>query len=167
MSLIQDFRNWKTAKKATEIAQFKKDVQFNQMLGRIPIAHYGHNVFAEAAFIKCAPDPKNKPQECKQYMNNYAHICHAYPCFYVMYNPFGITGIMTRDKVYQEKQVQRCMNNREDGKIYEAFCHGCPAFEDLVKYQSLYAQFKIAQEKQQEAKQKFLNNFIFWGQNGR
>lgn len=164
MSIIQDFKNWKQTKQNTVVAQQKLSKQFNSMLGHVSLPHFGHNVAMEAAFIKSAPDPKTKPQECKQYMDNYAHICHAYPCFYVMYNPFDHIGV---DTVYEAKQVQRCMNNLADGTIYEAFCRECDAFRDLVKYQSLYAQFKIAQENQQEAKQKLLNNFIFWKQNGR
>ncbi len=160
MSIIQDYKFWKEAKKATEIARLRKDVKFRTMLKQISIPHFGQNVSIEEAFIKSAPNPNTKPQECKQYVGNYAHMCHAYPCFYVMHNPFD-----DKDKSsYTEEQVQRCMNNRADGTIYEAFCQGCPAFEDLVKYQMLYAQFKTAQAKQKAAKQKLLDNFIFWKQ---
>ena len=158
-TIIQDFKDWQQTKQDTVVAQQKLSKQFNHMLGHVSIPHFGHNVAIESAFIKSSPDPKTEPQECKQYMDNYAHLCHAYPCFYVMYNPFDHIGM---DKVYNEKQVQRCMNNLTDGTIYEAFCQGCDAFRDLVKYQSLYAQFKIAQEKQKEAKQKLLSNFVFW-----
>lgn len=161
MQIIQDYKDWKKAKKATEIAKSKKDVQFATMLEQVSIPHFGYNYSIESAFIKSSPDPKSKPQECKQYMDNYAHLCHAYPCFYVMYNPFK------DNNDYKEEQVQRCMNNLADGTIYESFCQGCSAFKDLVKYQSLLAQFKIAYEKQKEAKQKLLSNFIFWKQKKR
>ena len=161
LKIIQDYHNWKEAKKNTVVAQQNVSKKFNSMLGQISLPHFGHNISIESAFIKSAPDPKTQPQECKQYMDTYSHICHAYPCFYVIYNPFDHIGV---NKVYTEKQAQRCMNNLEDGTIYETFCRDCDAFKDLVQYQSLYAQFKMAQEKQNQAKQKLLDNFRFWKQ---
>ena len=161
LKIIQDYHNWKETKKNTVIAQQNVSKQFNSMLGQVSLPHFGHNISIESAFIKSAPDPKTQPQECKQYMDTYSHMCHAYPCFYVIYNPFDHIGV---DKIYTEKQAQRCMNNLEDGTIYETFCRDCDAFKDLVQYQSLYAQFKMAQEKQNQAKQKLLDNFRFWKQ---
>ncbi len=158
-NIIQDYNNWKQAKQNTVIAQQNVSKQFNSMLGHVSLPHFGHNVSIESAFIKTAPDPKTQPQECVKYMGIYSSMCHAYPCFYVLYNPFDHIGV---DKVYTEKQARRCMNNLEDGTIYECFCGNCPAFKDLVKYQSLYAQFKMAQEKQNQAKRKLINNFMFW-----
>lgn len=159
LQIIQDYKDWKEAKKNTDIAQQKVSKQFNSMLGHVSLPHFGYNVSIQAAFVKSAPDPKTQPQECKQYVDTYSHMCHAYPCFYVIYNPFDHIGV---NKIYSENEAERCMNNLEDGTIYEAFCQGCSAFKDLVKYQSLNAQLKIAQEEQNQAKQKLLNDLCFW-----
>ena len=64
--------------------------------------------------------------------------CKAYPCFYN-----GETK-----------------NYIEDTKSYETFCSNCAKFKTLVQLQT-------AHQKQQEAKQKFLSNFIFWKQNSK
>ena len=156
-TIIQDYKNWKQAKQNTVVAQQVLSKKFNSMLGRVSLPHFGHNVSIESAFIKTAPDPKTQPQECKQYMDTYSHLCHAYPCFYVLYNPFDHIGM---DRIYTEKQAERCMNNLEDGTIYEAFCAKCPAFKDLGQYQSLYAQLKMPQDTQKQAQHTLLNNFI-------
>ncbi len=66
---------------------------------------------------------------------NFEH-CHAYPCFY--------------DICCDSKKIVQMYQSK---MIYESFCKDCSAFNILTK---LY--------ESQKAKQKLLNNFMFWKQ---
>lgn len=159
MQIIQDYKSWKEAKKNTKLTKSKLATHFNAMLGHVSLEHYDSNMLSEAVCMKHAPNPEITPTEFKKYMETFAKDCHAYPCFYVVNNPFDFIGI---NNINREKQTKRCINNREDGMVYEAFCHDCPCFKDLVEYQSLKAQLQTAQDEQKTAKQKLLSNFMFW-----
>ena len=92
-TIIQDFKDWRSAKKIADAAKSAFDMHAQQ---------------------------------------NVEH-CHAYPC--------------------------SCVLSNEYIKIYGIICGGC------VKYKK-YIQLIQAQKQQKTAKQKLLNNFIFWRQRG-
>ena len=159
-NIIRDYKYWQETKKATKAAEGRLGVKLSCMVGKLSLADLGHNYAIEAAFVQSMPDPKIQPAAAKKYIAQFAAKCHSYPCFFILYNPFDHSD----NKTYTEKNVTRCINNREDGTIYEAFCGKCPAFKDLVEYQMLKSKLQDAQQQQQAAKQKLLDNFRFWKQ---
>ena len=53
LQIIQDYKNWKEAKKNTDIAQQKVSKQFNSMLGHVSLPHFGYNVSITSLEIRC------------------------------------------------------------------------------------------------------------------
>lgn len=175
-SLIQDYKNYRVAKKT--LAELEKDVQakINQMLVIVDKRTLNDYVAWSHSFIKTAKEiqAKNDTHALEQFIEKCAPLVNAPSCFFTV---SFLSGIKPRDIVsemilaecakeerkLQEKHILRCMHNREDGTFFEKYCANCPRenFQRLVEYQSLNAQVQKAQKNAMDAKQKLLDNFAF------
>ena len=175
-SLIQDYKNYRTAKKT--LAKLETDVRakINQMLVIIDKKTFNNYLARTRVFIKTAKEiqEQNDQEKLKQLVDLCAPLVNAPSCFFTVSLLAGIKPhdiveeiILDRcaheERKLQEKHILRCMHNHEDGNITENYCINCPRekFQQLVEYQSLNSQFQNAQKGVADARQKLLNNFAF------
>ena len=158
-TFIQDWKNFKNAKKTVKDAKAKKTEQFNKMLTRLVPGDYlvnAEEAWVLPAGIKTLKDAGASEKELKEYLDTYASKYHACACFFVYYDLWDYII----DRHYQENKVERCINNYKSGMIVEEYCDGCENFKDLVAYQALNANYRTALRKRAIAKQKLISHFL-------
>jgi len=87
---------------------------------------------------------------------------HAKSCFIrVFFEPAYVPFSERLDDLMMSVSVgiHRCANNHENGDVREHLCAGCPKFGELVKYQMLAGNAKVAQQRRDEARKALLNHF--------
>ena len=156
-TIIQDFKDLKNARYA--LKQSKEAVHmYKQNLTQICNEHtWNRNIENENLFNNCVPLPKDIDglfNMVLQVHNNIriikeaAEKYRATSCFY----KYG-------------KEVKQCINfSQNDSLESDVRCNTCPQFMFLKHFQKLNYDAMKKEQEYQVAKQKLLNNFMFWKQ---
>ena len=165
LKIIQDYKELRKARADVKSAkQNLKDYKYF-VAERCNGIVFFHNVCKEEMFYSALPVIRK--QTDLELLRKYAVECRATSCFYKIYENFGTVNYpfgLSRKYEINPGTVRSCINVNDNGTIDEVRCEGCSHFEKLVKYQLLNAKLKQAQENQKQAKQKLIDNFIFWKQ---
>jgi hypothetical protein len=157
MQIIQDFKNWKKARVA--LSQSKDSVQKYKpsLIQTCDESTWNRNIKNENLFNECIPLPKDidglfnmvlHVHTNIRIINEAAEKYRATSCFY----EFG-------------KNVKQCINfSPNDSLESDVRCNTCPHFMFLKHFQKLNYDAVKKEQEYQVAKQKLLNNFIFWKQ---
>jgi len=177
-TIIQDYKDYRKAKKAKELAAGKVNDKFQEILQPISFSelnnyHYQWGlltIYGEAVY-----DGKNK-QALIEYLDEKAPLVHLPSCFCTVLassylKPHGIVQNMflsgwadeERAKCTEDNAI-RCIHNRTDGVFFENYCANCPKdkFKNLVEYHSLNGELQKAEQNLATAKQKLRGRFPFF-----
>ena len=164
MKLIQDYKNLKNArveyKKANrDLIQYANSVAVELDFKQLPDFLDDLRQFAASL-----PNDKSQPDYVEKYTKAYTESLKTYrgpACLYrIVYKLPYDDGYL-----YKNNVLDRCINNRPDGEIFENLCDGCSHFKELVEFQAFAGRVKSLKEERKNAKQKFLSNFVFWKSN--
>ena len=164
LTIIQDYKNYRTLKKNRKSASRELNNKFNNLLWiEYRWSVYLHNCAQDACFSQGIQRiQREKPSFLEKYIKNFAPFKHASSCFYVFHriNSF-------RPGAYKKEEVRRCVHNHEDGVISEYNCSQCPKYqyENLVEYHALKSRVQSLKQAEKEAKHKLLSHFQFKRQN--
>ena len=176
-TIIQDYIDYRKAKKNVELAADKVNAQFHKMLKPISLSELNKyycelgvlTIYGEAVY-----DGKNT-KELKEYLDEKAPLVHLPSCFCAVFvssylKPQGIVETIVFQDLYHEERAKctqdkavRCLHNPEDGIIIEQYCANCPKdkFKNLVEYHSLSGELQDAEQKLAAAKQKLRDRLPF------
>ena len=147
--IIQDFEDWKNAKQYAKHVKYSLNSHIENITekcscetfnGNLLKENHYHNILLIASFF-------GDKLDLEQIANDKSKLYRASSCFYKLKN-----------------DVKECINVSCDKRRAEIRCGDCSRFKYLVVYQSLNTQLQEAQQKQEFAKQKLLDNFRFWKQ---
>ena len=177
-TIIQDYKNYRKAKKTKEKIESDLENQLRGMLKPISLSDLNSYMYQVKAFITRATSVYNgnDVKALTEYLNEKGPLVHAPSCFCVVsvapyLNPKSIleaiiaTDIIEkeRDKQIRQKDFIRCIHNLEDGTIDENCCYNCPTerFKALVEYHSLHGQYTDARNSTMSAKTTLFAHFPF------
>ena len=176
VKIIQDYKNYRTAKKAQENLESDLKRKLKSIVKLISLSEFEEYNHQFEMFTTCADSVyKDKGENAlKEYLKENDPLVHAPSCFCMVsvgfyLRPGSILEAIValdivekeRDKKIKEKDIIRCLHNHENGLIDENCCSNCPAerFRDLAEYQSLRGQYTDAQKATALAKQTLLAHF--------
>ncbi len=176
-TIIQDYKDYRKAKKNAKLAADAVNKQFQKMLQPISFSELNKYTYEKgllAIYGNAVYDGKNK-QALIEYLDKKAPLVHLPSCFCTVLassclKPHGIVqniflsgwGEEERAKCTIDKAI-RCLHNPEDGVIIENYCANCPKdkFKNLVEYHSLNGDLQKAEQNLATAKQKLRGRFSF------
>ena len=162
--LRQDYKNWKLARKEFKKAKTDLDAYYQSIIKDVKLPEYIWNIKVMNLFIESMPKDEGQPDFKEKFVAEYemhSSIWHAKSCFYRLRDKMYAGTLFEQD--LSLKEVQRCMNNHEDGTIHEFACCTCQHFKELVQYQMLIADVAEAKQKRENARKQFFSHF--WKQN--
>ena len=176
-TIIQDYKDYRKAKKNVELAADKVNDKFQEILQPISLSElnkYHCELGVLTINAKAVYDGKNK-QEFIKYMNENAHLVRLPSCFCdVLAAPYMKPNSILEHIIFSdfakkerakctEDNVIRCVHNREDGVFYEHYCADCSpeTFGNLLDYQCLKADLQDAEQNLATAKQKLRDRLPF------
>ena len=176
-TIIQDYKDYRKAKKAKELAAGKVNDKFQEILQPISFSElnkYNYEMGLLAIYGKAVYDGKNK-QALIEYLDEKAPLVHLPSCFCTVLassylKPHGIVQNMFLSGWADEERAKctednviRCLHNREDGVFYEQYCANCSTekFGNLLDYHCLKADLQKAEQDLTAAKQKLRSRFPF------
>lgn len=157
MNIIQDFKDWKNAKKSVRIRQADFQRFKNYMIEDCDLPTWLKNQENERLFHEQGPEMKDLNDGLRilqnvHYMMNFvlqqAIKYRASSCLYRFNGKVG-----------------QCINMSEEKSSFRnQRCEGCPHFKYIAHLQLLGTRVAEELQKQEIAKQKLLSNFMFWKQ---
>ena len=134
LKIIQDYKNWNLARKRTKREQETFDSHTNSIIITCDDYAFQENRENYKQFLKVYNSMQRRSSSC----------------FY---------------KSQHDKTIYSCVNvDIEKDEFFEKLCNGCPYYKQMHIYRILKRNLADAKEKQNQAKQKLLDNFYFWKQ---
>ena len=178
VKIIQDYKNYRTAKKAQENLESDLERYLKSIVKPISLSELNKYCYALGLLTTYAKsfDAEKDANALKEYLNEKAPLVQAPSCFCIVsvgfyLRPGSILEAIVaseivkeeRDKKIKEKDIIRCLHNHENGLIDENGCSKCPKkrFSELVEYQSLRGQYMDAQKATALAKQTLFAHLPF------
>ena len=169
IKLIQDYKNWKNARVAYRKANRDLIQYANSVAVELDFKQWPDFLDALRKFAaSLSPKDKIQPDYAEKYIQAYTEGVKSVrgpACLYRIVYKLPDDNFWLGQYLYKDAEINRCINNRPDGMIYEKLCDGCSHFKELVEYQSLAGRVKSLKEERKDAKQKFFGNFAFWKSN--
>jgi len=176
--IIQNYKNYRTAKKAQENIKSDLERYLKSIVKSISLSKFEEYNHQFEMFTTCADSVyKDKGENAlKEYLQENGPLVRAPSCFCIVsvgfyLRPGSILEAIValdivekdRDEKIREKDIIRCLHNHKNGLIDENCCSECPKerFSELVEYQSLRGQYMDAQKATALAKQTLFAHFPF------
>ena len=163
-TLLQDYIDWKKAKAEPKYCVTVMDNYQQSIEVKLPYEEWRRNLAKIGTFCKMmepykayADNPNTHAKFTERYDALAKHLRSSY-CFMGCRENVDILGL-GQIGIDIDDSTLRCVNNRANGDIVEHLCDGCDKFRELVKYQMLAANAKVAKEKQDAAKMMLMNHF--------
>lgn len=157
----QDYKIWKQAKAETkrcENVMEEYKYKITDAMSDKEWQEYSNKVMEIHTLMKDKRITVTDADFSEKYADDMKQL-QAKGCFFRVYRPIYIPHLDCTDFTFIGDDSYRCANNHTNGQIYEKHCEGCPKFNELVEYQMLETNVKLAREKQRAAWQVLLNNF--------
>lgn len=175
--IIQDYKRYRTAKKAQENIESDLKRKLKGIVKPIRFSELNKYCYALGLLTTYAEsfDAEKDANAFKEYMKEKAPLVHLPSCFCMVSVGFYLrpgsileaiiaTEIIKeeRDKPIKENDIIRCLHNHENGLIDENCCSNCPTerFKALVEYHSLHGKYTDALNATMLAKQTLFAHFI-------
>ena len=162
LKIVQDFKNWVDACVITKncetyLRNYRESIIAWCDSRTVFENWYKENVYNTALRYAAASDDFKRFYQIR---GQKSVTCRASSCFYKLVDEtYKGTAINPKD-------VFECINVKDKEGVGEHRCIGCSHYDEHTRYQLLNSRLQEAQEKQQAAKQKLLDNFRFWKQKG-
>ena len=164
IKLIQDYKNWKNARVAYRKANRDLIQYANSVAVEFDFKQFPDFLDDLRQFAASLSKDKSDPDYIKSFKQGIKNV-QGPACLYRIVYKLPDDNFWLGQYLYKDAEINRCINNRPDGMIYEKLCDGCSHFKELVEYQSLAGRVKSLKEERKDAKQKFFGNFAFWKSN--
>ena len=160
IKLIQDCKNWKNARVAYRKANRDLIKYANSVAVEFDFKQFPDFLDDLRQFAASLSKDKSDSDYIKSFKQGIKNV-QGPACLYRIVYKLPDDNFWLGQYLYKDVEINRCINNRPDGMIYEKLCDGCSHFKELVEYQSLKAQYAEAQRTYALAKKNLLDNFRF------
>ena len=156
--LIQDYKNWRSARKKLKKATADLRQSYEPITTEVDLAGWVSCLSARDVLVEMLKG-LDGPEFDKVYDTVVGLWREEYPtpfCFVKLKHP---TNNMFMPEYLTVEEDLRCINNHENGYYNEKHCAECPRFAGFIKYQSLRGLVDDLQQKEQEAKRNLIGRF--------
>ena len=168
MQIIEDYRFYRAAKSELDKAENALNVYRDSITQECDGKVFSNNVYKSDMFYKSLKmfyDSISHTNEKGVFHNIYKNYTACIPssCFYTLRPGQMITCMPSKiERKADLHGVFSCVN--ADDTTINVYCLDCSHLADIAKYKSLHSDFNEAKQKFAYAKQKLLDDLMFWKQ---
>lgn len=161
-TFIQDYKNWKQARVKARYCMNAMDNYRHEIEVSVPYEEwmgYTRKLLAAYDSLESVQNSVTQTDFDNKYIDEMKKL-HAKGCFVnVFFDPLYVPFSESPEIWISPFGLHKCINNKDSGDVHENLCAGCPKFNELVKYQMLVSNAKVAQQRCVDARKTLLGHF--------